>query len=141
VNESQVKSRKEADEILSEFEKDISVRQFLLTNFVQAGGNETHGRFRLPLDIIRESIPTLGDFPIEPPPEEGSRTWEGKTLFIKGEKSKYINKHNLVMAEKFFPGMQLKSLDTGHWVHAEQPRQFLRAVQSFVQDGTLPVES
>lgn len=145
--------------------QDLSVRQFLLTNFVQPTGDETHGRFRLPLDIIKDYIPTLGDFPIEPLSEQTSSVLNGNVMFIKGEKSKYvytsihiargavivlliipawidryINRHNLAVAEKYFPGLQLKTLDTGHWVHAEQPRQFVRLVQGFIQDGTVPPE-
>lgn len=34
---------------------------------------------------------------------------------VAGAKSKYINRHNIPLLEKFFPNMQLKTLDAGHW--------------------------
>jgi hypothetical protein len=86
-------------------------------------------KFRIPLDTLAEAVPQLGGFPYEP--EE--RVWEGKTLFIKGDRSKcvtlrmywdfaalmddgsYINSRNTPVAKKFFPNMVLETLDTAHW--------------------------
>jgi len=41
-------------------------------------------KFRIPLDILTSSLSYLGDFPYEPL----QTSWEGPTLFIKGNKSK-----------------------------------------------------
>jgi len=62
----------------------MEIRQFLLTNLTpepKGGGPMT---FRIPLDIIEEAIPNLGDFPYAP----GERTWRGPTLAIRGKSSK-----------------------------------------------------
>ena len=83
-------------------------RAFLLTNL------DTTARplkFQIPLDIIGASIADLGSFPYKP----GERTWRGNTLFVKGAKSKYINKNNLPISKEFFPTMSLETLDTSHW--------------------------
>jgi hypothetical protein len=60
-------------------------------------------KFQIPLDIIGSSVSDLGGFPYQP----GERSWHGNTLFVKGAKSKYINKNNIPIAEEFFPGMSL----------------------------------
>ena len=41
-------------------------------------------KFRNPLGIIEENLNGIGDFPYEP----GERVWNGKTLIVKGAKSK-----------------------------------------------------
>ena len=53
----------------------------------------------------------IGQFPY--PPFE--RTWEGPALFVKGGKSKYINKRNIPTIEGYFPKARVETLDTGHW--------------------------
>ena len=56
------------------------VRNFLLTNLLPS----KPFKFRNPLGIIEENLNGIGDFPYEP----GERVWNGKTLIVKGAKSK-----------------------------------------------------
>ncbi|KAJ7682092.1 Alpha/Beta hydrolase protein [Mycena polygramma] len=126
IEAAQISSRKEALEILHEYEKDPHVCAFLLTNLIQ----QPHAsHFRIPVDIIGNSIEELGSFPFTP--EEAQ--WQGETMFIKGSKSSYINRNNIPLAEKFFPAMKLENLDTSHWVHSEKPHEFASLVEGFVQ--------
>ncbi|KAJ7865700.1 alpha/beta-hydrolase [Mycena leptocephala] len=126
IEAAKVSSRKEALEILQEFEKDPEICAFLLTNLVQQP-NASH--FRIPVDLIKDSMEEMGSFPFTP--EEAQ--WNGKTLFIKGLKSAFINRHNIPLAEKFFPANKLETLDTNHWVHSEKPHEFSTLVQEFIQ--------
>ncbi|KAI0059222.1 alpha/beta-hydrolase [Artomyces pyxidatus] len=128
IEQSRVSTRKEAQDILTPYEKDPMTRAFLLTNL------DSHSqplKFQVPLKIIGPAIPEIGWFPYEP---EGKHRWSGRTLFIKGSKSKYINKHNLPLAQSFFPNMSLETLDTGHWVHAEKPNEFRKLVVDFITE-------
>ncbi|GBE90134.1 Abhydrolase domain-containing protein [Sparassis crispa] len=127
IEERKVTSRREAQDILSDYEQDPMIRAFLLTNLI-----ESHGvmKFRIPLDIIGPNISELGSFPYEP----GERQWNGPTLFVKGNQSKYINKNNIPLAKEFFPRMVLKTLDAGHWVHAEKPNEFKELVTDFIKN-------
>ncbi|KAG8941765.1 hypothetical protein FRC03_003987, partial [Tulasnella sp. 419] len=151
VEAKATRTRKEADEILQAYEPDFGTRQFLLTNLI-AASSTTPQRFRIPLDTLDKAIEAIGDFPYEP--EE--RKWEGKTLFIKGAKSKYLNRKNIPIAEQYFPNMRLETLDAGHWgtfdydycitcysarsfcccptsvVQAEKPAEFLQLVTDFI---------
>ncbi|KAG9015322.1 hypothetical protein FRB93_013022 [Tulasnella sp. JGI-2019a] len=110
IESRKTKSRKEADEVLQEYEKDLSVRQFLLTNLTPASPSAPQN-FRIPLDYLEQGIKGLGDFPYEP----GERTWDGKTLIVKGAKSKYVNRRNIPIAQQYFPNMKLETLEAGHW--------------------------
>ncbi|KAH9068398.1 alpha/beta-hydrolase, partial [Lactarius deliciosus] len=109
IEKSRVTSRKEAQDILAPYEpvSDPMTRAFLLTNL---DSTVRPLKFQVPIDIIGASIPDLGGFPYKP----GERTWNGNTLFVKGSKSKYINKNNLPIAREFFPNMSLETLDASH---------------------------
>ena len=129
INTDGVRTRKEADAILATYEKDVGVRQFLLTNFTPGEGEEM-GQFHLPLDILQEHTDDLGAFEVKK-----GRRWEGKTLFVKGEKSKFLNPKNIPLAHQLFPKMTLVSLNAGHWVHAERPGEFMREVGEFLESS------
>ncbi|KAG5643276.1 hypothetical protein DXG03_001243 [Asterophora parasitica] len=111
IESTRVASRKEALEVLGPYEPDPSVRQFLLTNLNPITASEPHAKFRVPLDTLGNAIPEIGWFPYAP----GERVWSGPTMFIKGTKSAYINRHSLAPMESFFPKLQLETLDAGHW--------------------------
>jgi len=128
IVQSNVSTRKEAEAILAKYENDVRLRRFLLTNLTLPGPSNPYAGFRIPLDIIDDAISDLGSFPYEP----DERTWDGKTLFIKGTKSSYINRHNIPLASQYFPNMVMKTLETGHFVHAESPNEFKQLVTDFI---------
>ncbi|GAA5941583.1 hypothetical protein JCM1841_002006 [Sporobolomyces salmonicolor] len=123
-----VHSRKEADLILQKTEPDLGVRQFLLTNLDRASPSEPY-KFRLPLSFLRNAIDEIGHFPYAP----GEKVFEKPSLFLKGSKSKYINSKNIPTIKQFFPNSQLETLETGHWVHAEKPKEFVELLEKFCQ--------
>ena len=94
IQNAGVKTRIEADEILQKTEPDLGVRQFLLTNLHRLPPDSPTWSFRVPLENIKRNISQIGDFPYDPPNFQGSdgsgveRKWDGKTIFVKGEKSK-----------------------------------------------------
>ncbi|EUC62787.1 alpha/beta-hydrolase [Rhizoctonia solani AG-3 Rhs1AP] len=127
IDEAKVKTKKEGEEILKKYESDASTRAFLLHNLIAPSKGEPL-KFRLPLSAIADAIDGIGEFPYTP----GKETWNGATLFVKGAKSKYINRRNMGVMEQFFPNMRLETLDTGHWVHAEKPQEFVDLVSDFI---------
>ncbi|EKM57806.1 uncharacterized protein PHACADRAFT_182246 [Phanerochaete carnosa HHB-10118-sp] len=118
IEDSHVTTRQEAQKILAPYEPDAMTRAFLLTNLLPQAHDHHHHplKFRVPIDIIGKAIVEIGDFPYEPT----ERSWDGPTLFIKGQRSKYINNRNVPIAKQFFPNLALENLETGHWVHAEK---------------------
>ncbi|KAI5898151.1 alpha/beta-hydrolase [Schizophyllum commune H4-8] len=127
VNAAEVTTRKEATDILAKGEKDPAILQFLLTN-LELPPRVEHAQFKIPLDILEGYTNSMGDFPYAP----GERQWSGRTLFIRGTKSKYMNERNIQVVQKMFPSMQLTELPAGHWVHSERPQDFRKVVSQFI---------
>ncbi|KAF9238539.1 alpha beta-hydrolase [Melanogaster broomeanus] len=127
IEASSISSRKEANAILEEYEKDPGVRSFLLAN-LNTNSNGSSLKFKVPIDILKEGRPEIESFPYA----SGERTWDGHTLFVKGTKSKFINHHNKPLIKDFFPESTIEELDTGHWIHAEMPNEFKKLVVNFV---------
>ncbi|KAG1738436.1 alpha beta-hydrolase [Suillus paluster] len=126
IEANNISTRKEADEIMSKHEKDPNVRAFLLTNLEITKAKPL--KFKIPIDILKEGRPEIESFPYAP----GERSWDGRALFIKGKKSKYINRHNIPLINQFFQQHQLKELDTSHWVHAELPNEYRKLIVDFI---------
>lgn len=54
-----------------------------------------------------------------------------RTLFIGGNKSNYIPESCYDQINSFFPNSQIKMIDGGHWIHYENPNQFLECIETF----------
>ncbi len=64
---------------------------------------------------------------------DGNHPFTGKTLFIKGAKSNYINAGNYPEVVRLFPDNQLVEIPgAGHWVHADNPKKFVEEVEKFL---------
>jgi len=126
IEADNIYTRKEADEILAEHEKDPNVRAFLLTNLEIK--KETPVKFKIPVNYLKDGRPEIESFPYVP----GERSWDGHALFVKGKKSRFINHRNISLIDQFFPQNQLQELDTGHWVHAELPNEYRKLVVDFI---------
>jgi tRNA G26 N,N-dimethylase Trm1 len=92
IEDSKCDSRQQADEILKKVEPELSIRQFLLTNLHRPASAD-HWTFRIPVKMIKKNLADIGEFPFDD--EKGLQSdardtskWEGKTMFIKGAKSK-----------------------------------------------------
>ena len=58
------------------------------------------------------------------------------TLFIRGSASDYIGAAEIDVIERRFGAAEIATIDgAGHWLHAEQPQEFLRLVGGFLQSG------
>ncbi|KAJ3871901.1 alpha beta-hydrolase [Lentinula edodes] len=124
-------ARKEADKLLVDVEKDPSTRAFLLSTLNSPSSDSESARFRVPLDILSNSIPDIGSFPYDP----GEATYTGRTLLLKGGKGRFVNDENISIFRRFFPNSRLEILDTGHWVHAERPNEFKDVVVNFIKSS------
>ncbi|KAG0248641.1 hypothetical protein BG011_010045 [Mortierella polycephala] len=126
IQESNVKKQSEADAIMKKTVADLGVRQFLLTNLKRDPVSDTY-KFRVPIETLGGSLEKLGcfDFVL------GQDHYDGKVLFIKGNRSKYIQEKEIDTIRAFFPNARIEGLDAGHWVHAEKPEAFLKLVTEF----------
>lgn len=123
VNLSNIQSRIEVDKALSSSIKQTMVRQFLLMNLVQLN-NALAWRINLP--ALQANYPALQQAVCE------DAHYEQPCLFIRGEHSQYIQDADIEQIKQHFINAQFTTLNTGHWVHAEQPQAFIKVVSEFI---------
>jgi pimeloyl-ACP methyl ester carboxylesterase len=54
------------------------------------------------------------------------KTFGGPVLVIVGKRSGYINRKDYVQFSMIFPYVRIEELETGHWVHTEQPGKIIK---------------
>lgn len=119
-----ITSRNEADDALSKFVPEADVRQFLLKNLQRKPEGGFTWKINLP--VIDKNLSKIG-FDLQ---HEGK--FEKPTLFIRGGRSKYVNDEDMLRIKEVFPLAELATLDTGHWVQAEKPQEFVDTVQQWL---------
>lgn len=120
-----LKSRNDADEVLKEYVSDSGTRQFLLKNLQR----KPEGGFswKINLAVIREKLKNVGADLIF----EG--TFDKPVLFIRGANSSYVLDSDFERIQEYFPFAKLETLDAGHWVQAEKPKEFVDSVTKWLQ--------
>lgn len=117
-------SRSQATAIVTEHGIDAGTAQFLLKNLAK---NDNGFFWRCNIENLKNNYPNIiGGL-------TGSNSFNGPTLFIKGENSDYILSEHRPMIMKYFPQASAKIIQgTGHWLHAEKPASFNKIVADFV---------
>ncbi|WP_026451411.1 alpha/beta fold hydrolase [Aequorivita capsosiphonis] len=122
---AKIKSRGEAQAILSEYIKDKGTRLFLLKNLYRKNKSEYGLRINLP--ILSEKIEEVGRALQE------DAVFDGATLFLGGEKSGYMEPMDELLIKKHFPKAKIRTISkAGHWLHAENPEEFYDNVMNFL---------
>lgn len=126
VDFSEVTSRKEIEEMMSIYINDFGTLQFLMKN-VHRVTPETFG-FRFNLDVFNANEEMIGQaLAME-------KEYLGPTLFLKGDRSKYIQDSDEPQIFKHFPNSVIKTIsNSGHWLHAENPKEFFLKVTDFLK--------
>jgi pimeloyl-ACP methyl ester carboxylesterase len=117
-----IRSRREAEEELATMIEANDTRQFLLKNLHRTKDESGNPRYawRFNLEVIANDIEEVG-LPIH-----GSS--DLPFLFIRGDRSNYITPDQLDSIQNQFPKADLITLETGHWVHAEDPDGLFEAI-------------
>lgn len=124
IDLDQIKSRKDADDILAEYMPIPTVRQFLLKNL---GRKDQKFVWKINLKVITEKIENVGDA------LDFDHSFDKLTLFMGGENSDYIQDKDKEDIEKFFPNSHTIFIkNAGHWLHAEQPAAVVETVKAFL---------
>ena len=127
INLETLTSRTEADQLLSRQVPEPDVRQFLLKNLART--SESKFEWRVNILALDEHIEEIG----AGMQYEGQFT--GSTLFIKGVRSNYYAQGDEESILKIFPSAQFVTLNTGHWVQAEDPKAFAETVFDFLNEN------
>ncbi len=122
---TEITSRKEAGEILDTKIADFGTKQFILKNLYRQKDNSFAWRFHL--KAIKRQIENIGEA------LGNDCIFYGKTLFLKGAKSVYIQVADEMLIQKHFTSASIVEIkNAGHWLHAENPLDFYEKVIEFL---------
>lgn len=120
-----VASRKEVNEQLMKSIPNEGVRLFLMKNLTRnpKGGYRWKANFK----ALHDHYPSImGGDSID--------KFDRSSLFIKGENSDYILQEDESQIRALFPKALIAEVKgSGHWVHAEKPKELLKIVRQFLQ--------
>lgn len=124
VRLEELKTRKEADQKLSAIIREEAVKQLLLKNIYWDETKKLKWKFNL--DAIEKNSSSL---------EKTFSIKEGITvpaLFIRGSNSNHVLESDIPIIKKTFQNSEFKTVEgAGHWVHADKPEEFVKAVRDF----------
>ncbi|WP_411030184.1 alpha/beta fold hydrolase [Spongiimicrobium sp. 3-5] len=120
-----LRSRSEANTQLSGYINEIGIRQFLLKNLYWIEKEKLGFRFNLP--VLSHKMEEIGE-------NIGSTdTFGGPTLFLRGDRSEYVVQNDIPAIKRHFPKASIETIENaGHWLHAENPKQFLEKSLTFL---------
>lgn len=125
ANDVAMSSRSEADDFLESYVKEVGTRMFLLKNLYWKEKGILG--FRMNLQVLIDKIEEIG----KPLPE--GAYFNGETLFLRGDQSNYIFDADEKGLYNAFAKAQLKTISgAGHWLHAENPKDFHKEVINFL---------
>ena len=123
VDLGRVESRAEAAEMMGL--DDPALAAFFLQSLDLAGK-----KWRLNLDALAANMPDIVGFP------EVTGMFQGPVLFLAGALSDYVLPEHRDRIRALFPHARFAKIpDAGHWLHAEKPREFVAAVEVFLEQS------
>ncbi len=126
IDFSKKPDRAQADEILAQYVPDVGTRQFLLKSLYWKEPGQLALRFNLEAfnknrDVVGQELTPADRF-------------DGPVLFLRGANSRYIKDEDIDQIQSHFPTAKIDDIDNaGHWLHAENPDDFLSKSLSFLQ--------
>lgn len=123
VDLNRVTTRAEGAEMMAL--DDPALAAFFLQSLDLAGK-----RWRLNLDALAANMVGIMGFPDIP------GVFEGPVLFLTGARSDYVLPEHRARIRALFPHARFAKIpDAGHWLHAEKPREFVAAIEVFLEQG------
>jgi esterase len=120
---AELSQRDDAEAYLRGAEPSLDVRRFLLKNLER---QDNGWRWKPDVTRFQRDISALLAEKLEGPP------FERPAMLIRGLRSDYVLDEDLDITRKVFPHLVVKPMDTGHWVHAEKPADFVKLVRDFL---------
>ena len=126
-----VGSRKEIDHFLSEKLHDPSLRQFLIKNIHR--NKVGYFEWKINVPVLKYALRSITS--------EVNNEWfidrqpilNYPVTFIRGLNSDYISDSDIPAIKRIYPEARIIDIpDAGHWLHAEQPEKFIKAVLSSI---------
>jgi len=125
IDFEKITTRRQVADILHQHIDDAGVIQFLLKNVYWKSKTQLALRFNLESltensNEVGEALPSFTDF-------------DKPTLFLKGDRSGYINVDDDLLIKAHFPNSEIITVkNSGHWLHADNPEAFYDIVSHFL---------
>ena len=130
VDFENLKTRQQVEEVLQQYIPEKAVIQFLTKNLYWTDDKKLAWRFNL--KTLSEKYEQFDSNAIK------YGVFSGETLFIAGEKSNYILPQDEFQIKQQFPHASIiKIKNAGHWVQAENPKDFNEAVKDFLSENRI----
>lgn len=124
VDLSAVNTRGDANRMLADTVPEEGIRAFLLQSL-----DVKERRWRLNLDVLAKEMDGITGWP-----SDVAGTYTGPALFLSGGDSTYVTPEGRAAAKALFPKARFAKIPgTGHWLHAEKPREFEAAVRMWLE--------
>ena len=118
-------TRKEIDNKLKKSIEQPELRNFLMKNIFRK--DNTRFDFRFNLQSLSKNIDKIGE------KVDSAEKFTGEVYFFKGSRSEYIMDSDKDLIQKLFPKAKfIKIQNAGHWLHADNPNDFLSELLSLI---------
>jgi pimeloyl-ACP methyl ester carboxylesterase len=123
-----VQRRSDVERRLADAIDDPAMCRFLAQNL--ADGHPA-ASWKVNLAAIESSMDDILGFP-----DVADHAYDGRTLFISGERSAYLGASELQAVDRYFPQAEFVVIpDAGHRVHADQPERFVARLRDFLESA------
>lgn len=128
IDFTQIKSRNDVDDYMSEKIDDPRIRQFLLKNVAKDKGTKLY-RWRLNPEVLYDHLEEIVSGVNPNWLDDRIPITAYPVIFIRGLLSKYILDEDKKLINAIYPDAKVVDIEgAGHWLHAEQPQKFMEAV-------------
>jgi pimeloyl-ACP methyl ester carboxylesterase len=128
IDFSKIKSRSDVDDFMSQKIDDERIRQFLLKNIAK-DKNLHQYKWRVNAKVLYDHLDEIVGGVNKKWLDERAPIMSYPVIFIRGMKSKYILPEDEPMIKEIYPDATIVDIPgAGHWLHAEQPKLFMKAV-------------
>ncbi len=124
IDINRMATRQDVQHVLSEKIPNKTVVQFLMKGLSRT---ESGFEWRTNFNALYSHYDQLKDRP------EVLGTISCPTMLVVGRKSPYVSEEGISVAKQLFVNLKVTYLDTGHWVHAERPKELLDIFKTFIR--------
>lgn len=128
IDFTQIKSRNDVDDFMSQKIDDKRIRQFLLKNVAKDKASKLY-KWRVNAEVLYDHLEEIVSGVNANWLDDRIPITNYPVIFIRGMKSKYILPGDEALIKEIYPDAKIVDIpEAGHWLHAEQPQKFMKAV-------------
>jgi len=128
IDFSKIKSRNEVGDFLAQKIDDERIRQLLLKNVAKDKTRHQY-KWRINAKVLYDYLDEIVSGVNRNWLDDRIPMMSYPVIFIRGMKSKYILPEDEILIKEIYPDATIIDIpEAGHWLHAEQPKLFMRAV-------------